>query len=283
MSVHLGRITIRAHNGVGIMNAACGQSGSEEGVKRLYNSGMSAVVVKTSTLEPRTTPDKIHLRDEIGSLNVYGLENPGLENVLHYDANDSSIPCIFSVSCTPAEVDAVVKTLASRFFEVNVSCPNVKIGCSQFDYIGRVMHKLSLHKISINGFGVKLPLFFNESDVQSVVEIFKCTITPDYVVCGNTLPGVMMDGHTPVIGAIGGKYLTPFALNNVRMLSSALKSAGLHTKVVGCGGISCGKDIHAFVKCGAVAVQLATNLEGGSNLMKLVVEYGNEILNQCKL
>jgi len=54
-------------------------------------------------------------------------------------------------------------------------------------------------------------------------------------------------------GGIGGSVIKPIALANVRQFSKLTKCS-----IIGCGGITCGRDVYEHLLCGASAVQIGT-------------------------
>ena len=56
---------------------------------------------------------------------------------------------------------------------------------------------------------------------------------------------------------LGGEYVKPTALANVRAFAQRLKP---EIKIIGTGGITCGKDVFEHLLCGATLVQVGTQL-----------------------
>ena len=54
-----------------------------------------------------------------------------------------------------------------------------------------------------------------------------------------------------------GEYVKPTALANVRAFAQRLKP---EIKIIGTGGITCGKDVFEHLLCGATLVQVGTQL-----------------------
>lgn len=80
------------------------------------------------------------------------------------------------------------------------------------------------------------------------------------------------------LAALGGPMLKPLALGNVKQLRQILPK---RIDVVGCGGITYGKDIRDYLRAGADAVQIATALLkfGPKVFDRLLIEFFESIKN----
>ena len=72
-------------------------------------------------------------------------------------------------------------------------------------------------------------------------------------------------------GGIGGAYVKPTALANVRMFHKLLKK---DISIIGCGGVESGKDVFEHILCGASMVQIGTQLmkDGTKVFSKILTE-----------
>jgi len=117
--------------------------------------------------------------------------------------------------------------------------------------------------------GIKMPVILDLNEIQDISAILnKYSRYIYYISCSNSLPNGLILGDSgltgnaePVIvggknglGGIGGAYLKPFSLMNVREFSRSLR----RVKIIGCGGISTQKDVCDYIQCGATAVQIGT-------------------------
>ena len=59
-------------------------------------------------------------------------------------------------------------------------------------------------------------------------------------------------------GGIGGEYVKPTALANVRAFATRLKP---EIKIIGTGGILTGQDAYEHLLCGATMLQIGTQLQ----------------------
>ena len=62
------------------------------------------------------------------------------------------------------------------------------------------------------------------------------------------------------MGGIGGKYIKPIGLSNVRNFYLEFQKQNLKIDVIGCGGVTNGLDALEYILCGASAIQIGTQL-----------------------
>ena len=62
------------------------------------------------------------------------------------------------------------------------------------------------------------------------------------------------------MGGIGGMYIKPIGLSNVRNFYLEFQKQNVPIQVIGCGGIQNGNDVLEYILCGASAVQIGTQL-----------------------
>lgn len=74
-------------------------------------------------------------------------------------------------------------------------------------------------------------------------------------------------------GGIGGEYIKPTALANVRAMYTRLNK---NIQVIGCGGVLTGQDVFEHILCGASMVQV------GSQLMKENPSIFGRLLSELK-
>ena len=150
--------------------------------------------------------------------------------------------------------------------ELNLSCPNV-IGKGQLAYDFYALEKyldgiFKLDMKYIDIFGVKLPPYFELSHFETVAKILS-QYPIDFITCINSIGnGLVIDVETdkPVIepknglGGIGGSLIKPTSLANVYNFKKLLHNID----IIGCGGVTCGRDAFEHILCGASAVQIGT-------------------------
>ena len=84
------------------------------------------------------------------------------------------------------------------------------------------------------------------------------------------------------VGGLSGKPLKPFALKAMKAVSKYAKDSDL--VLVGCGGISSGKDAIEFAKAGATFVQLYTSYAyvGPALIARIKDEVAEELKKEGK-
>jgi dihydroorotate dehydrogenase (fumarate) len=105
-----------------------------------------------------------------------------------------------------------------------------------------------------------------------------------FVTCINSIGNALyIDDETVVIkpkggfGGIGGAYVKPTALANVRMFYKLLRK---DIFLIGCGGVETGRDVFEHILCGASMVQIGTQLmkENTGVFTRLITEL-KEVMN----
>lgn len=161
-----------------------------------------------------------------------------------------------------------------QYIEVNASCPNIK-GQSQTGYnFESLADLLDVIGTTFSGtgcnVGIKLPPYFDEIHFRKAAGIinraYKNHNYPNWVTCINSPGnGLVLDPTTdqPAIkpkngyGGIGGPAIKPFALANVNKMKTLLHS---DIQIIGCGGVSTGRDAYEHLLCGADIIQIGTEL-----------------------
>jgi len=228
---------------------------------------LGGILVKGTTLEAREgNPYPRMAETASGMLNAVGLQNKGIayfvENIYpkirDYDTN-----VIVNVSGSKIEdylkvVEQLNELDKIPAIELNISCPNVKLGgmafgtsCESAAEITRAVRK-AYNKVLI----VKLsPNVTSIADIAMSVE----DAGADSVSLINTLLGMAINAETrkpilsTVTGGLSGPAVKPVALRMVWQVAKAVK-----IPVVGLGGIMTAADAIEFMLAGATAVQVGT-------------------------
>ena len=148
--------------------------------------------------------------------------------------------------------------------EVNLSCPNLK-GKPQVAYDFEQCEEIigEISDIGKKPIGVKLPPYYDFVHHQMMSEIIR-KYRIKFVTLINSIGNALFidaEQEAPVIkpregfGGLGGHYIKPVALANVRKFYKLLPE---NVSIVGCGGIYTGKDAFEFLLAGTSAVQLGT-------------------------
>jgi dihydroorotate dehydrogenase (NAD+) catalytic subunit len=230
-------------------------------------SRLGGIILKGSTLEPREGNAYPRMAETpSGMLNSVGLQNKGIEyfekniypGLLRYDTN-----IIVNVNGSYLEdyialSERVNKLEKIQAIELNISCPNVKMGGMAFgtnlDSAREVTREV--RSVYSKKLIVKLsPNVTNICDFARVVE----EEGADSVSLINTLLGMSVDVEnmrpslSTITGGLSGPAIKPVALRMVWQVANAVK-----IPVIGMGGIMNASDALEFILAGASAVQVGT-------------------------
>ena len=230
-------------------------------------SKLGGIIVKGTTLEPREGNLYPRMAETpSGMLNAVGLQNKGIdyfEKFIYPRLQKYHTNVIVNVN--GSYVDDYV-SLAERInklkkipaIELNISCPNVKMGGMAFGTnlnsareVTRAVRTVYSKKLI-----VKLsPNVTNIVDFAKVVE----EEGADSVSLINTLVGMSVDvakmkpSLSTITGGLSGPAIKPIALRMVWQVANAVK-----IPVIGVGGIMTTSDAIEFILAGASAVQVGT-------------------------
>ena len=257
------------------MNASGVHCMTIEDLQELEKSDADAYITKSCTLEKREgNPSPRYVDLALGSINSMGLPNLGfnyyLDYVLEVQQNQDT-PIFFSIAgMSPEEnlemLDSIQKSAFSGITELNLSCPNVP-GKPQLAYDFQATEQL-LEKVFAffkKPLGVKLPPYFDLAHFDQMADIlnkFPLTYVNSVNSVGNALY-IDTEEEAVVIkpkngfGGLGGQYIKPTALANVRAFYTRLKP---EIQIIGTGGIETGQDAFKHLLCGASMLQIGTAL-----------------------
>lgn len=260
------------------MNASGVHCMTTTDLEELAVSEAGSFVTKSATLAPREgNPEPRYVDLALGSINSMGLPNKGLDYYLNFalekqEAIAPEAPFFFSVAGMSVEenIELLRKIEASNFrgiTELNLSCPNVP-GKPQVAYDFPLTEQILEQVFSFftKPLGVKLPPYFDLAHFDQMAEIlnkFPLTYINSINSIGN---GLYIDPETEAVvikpkegfGGIGGEYVKPTALANVRAFATRLKP---EINVIGTGGIRSGQDAFEHLLCGATMLQIGTELQ----------------------
>jgi dihydroorotate dehydrogenase (NAD+) catalytic subunit len=202
-----------------------------------------------------------------GMLNAIGLQNVGVDAfvkdklplLLKY--NTHRIVNVFG-SCLDEYVD-VIRRLARAdgisAYELNISCPNVKMGGMQFGNDPGVVKEVverARRADESRPLWVKLsPLV---TDIGLIARIAEAA-GADALTVANTYPAMAVDLSTgksflgKATGGLSGPAIRPITLRQVWEVQKAVK-----IPVVGLGGVETAEDVLEYMSVGASAVQVGT-------------------------
>jgi dihydroorotate dehydrogenase (NAD+) catalytic subunit len=230
---------------------------------------LGGIITKTITLKPRGgNPMPRICETAAGMLNAIGLQNKGIDHflgeVIPYFRGIRT-PLIASIA---GETEEEYCELARRLdgektvkaLEINLSCPNVKKGCLDFqsnpastrrllENIRKVTQKLIFTKLSPEAgdafLGVAENALAGGSDGLSII---------------NTLKGMAVDLKTRrprlanITGGLSGPAIKPIALRYVHEAKKHFPK----TPVIAMGGIMTAKDALEFILVGAELIAVGT-------------------------
>lgn len=208
---------------------------------------------------PRVAPT------EVGMLNGVGIQNPGIEQWaqdMGTRISSSAVPIWGSaVAGDPDGFALVAKGLDSAgvtAVEVNLSCPNLEDG-EMFSFSAPRSRRVLESVSAAVGIPVGAKLSPNTPDIVGVATAC-AEAGADFLVLTNTALGLglSVDDRKPLlsggVGGYSGPGLKPISLRCVYEVSRALPDV----PIVGCGGVSRGRDVIEYLMAGASAVEAGT-------------------------
>lgn len=230
-------------------------------------SRLGGIILKGITAEPREgNPYPRMAETASGMLNSVGLQNKGINHfiseiypvVSQYDTqvivnvNGNNVADYVKVAGLVSELDKI------NAIELNISCPNVKMGGMAF---GTVRHSAREVIREIRGVWKRHLMVKLSPNVTSIVDFARIAEEEgaDSVSLINTLLGMAIDARTrkprlaTITGGLSGPAVKPVALRMVWQVARSVK-----IPVVGLGGIMNTDDAVEFMVAGASAVQIGT-------------------------
>ncbi len=226
---------------------------------------MGGLVTKGISLHPKEgNPPPRVAETPCGLVNAIGLENPGLQAFKRHllpSLRQWGVPVLVNIFGESLEEYLEVAKELERediaALEVNISCPNVKKGGLQFGQDPGVVRELvsELSRISRHPLVVKL------SPVGPVHEIARAALEAgaSALTVANTYPALVIDVYHRCsqlargTGGLSGPAIKPLTL---RLVHELYVSFG--APIIGCGGISKGEDVAAYLLAGASATEIGT-------------------------
>ncbi|MBR6960390.1 MAG: dihydroorotate dehydrogenase, partial [Clostridiales bacterium] len=223
---------------------------------------------KGLTIRPRAGNEGVRVAEtEAGMLNSVGLQNPGVDYFIEHDLDymrslntgvivnvaghsyDDYMDMIDKLDPHKDKIDAL---------EINLSCPNVKVGCMSIGTDPCQIREVVGGMRSRTDLPLWIKLTPNVTDIKSMA-LAAQNAGADAVVLINTLLGMVIDIKTrrPILHNNTGGYSGP-AVKPVAVRMVAECSQVLDIPVIGCGGVMNYKDVIEFMIGGASAVEIGT-------------------------
>jgi dihydroorotate dehydrogenase (NAD+) catalytic subunit len=227
---------------------------------------LGALVTKSITPEFRAgNPTPRVAETPAGMLNSIGIPSKGVVNFLNEivpDYRRFMPPLVASISAhSPDAFADICRDVSVRdvdVIEANISCPNLEADGKAFamsaDLTETVMRRLRAT--------TDKPLWAKLTpNVGDIAEIARAAEAggADALVVANAILGMSIDTETlrptlgTIMGGLSGPAVKPIA---VRMTYQCAEAVAI--PVIGCGGISNGRDAVEFMLAGATAVQVGT-------------------------
>ena len=235
----------------------------------LYDINMlGSLSFKGTTLEERFGNPTPRIAETVsGMLNCVGLQNPGAKKVLTEELPKLKAcfnkPIMANVSGFAveeyAEACAILDSEAQiGWFEINISCPNVKGGGLAFGTDPNNAAQVVKRVKQVTDKPIIVKLSPNVTDIKTIAKAVE-DAGADGISLINTLLGMKIDLKTkkPVLsnrmGGFSGPAVMPVAVRMVYQVYEAVK-----IPVIGLGGIMTAEDVIEMMLAGATAVEVGT-------------------------
>ncbi len=229
---------------------------------------LGGIVTKAVSVEPRAGNAAPRVAETWGGmLNSVGLANPGLDAVrrehlpwLRAHVTRARV-LVNVVGRTRDDFVAVVQALAGEpgiaAFELNVSCPNVEQGGTEFGADDAVLRELVARSRAATDRPLVVKLSPTLADPARTATL-AAEAGADGFTCVNTLPAlVLSESGTSRLGAgAGGLSGPPLLPVGVRLTGLVTRATG--KPVIGAGGIRSGADARQYLQAGAALVAIGT-------------------------
>ncbi len=230
-------------------------------------SRLGGIILKGTTIEPREgNPYPRMAETPSGMLNTVGLQNKGVDyfekfiypQVQKYDTN-----VIVNVNGSYVEdyvalAERIDKLENISAIELNISCPNVKMGGMAFGTNLTSAREVTREVRSVYSKKLIVKLSPNVTNIVDFARIAE-EEGADSVSLINTLLGMSVDvgkmkpALSTITGGLSGPAVKPVALRMVWQVANAVM-----IPVIGMGGIMTANDALEFILAGASAVQIGT-------------------------
>ena len=268
-------------------------------------NNLGAVVTKSITRYPRegNPPPRI-VETSSGMLNSIGLANIGVEGYINKmipKYNNMDIPIIMNIAGSTeeeyCEVVDLVESVSSNIvgYEINISCPNVKVGGMEFGVNCDLTEKLTTKLRKRTERLLIMKLSPNVTDISAIAKS-AANGGADAVSAINTLVGMSINVQSMKsnihygFAGLSGPAIKPIGIASVYKIHQSVK-----IPIIGIGGIASSYDALEYIMAGAFAVEIGTanyrNPSVGNNMVSEIEKFLdenniksiNEIIGSVKL
>ena len=204
-------------------------------------------------------------RQPAACLNAIGLQNPGIDVLIHRDIPflkqfDTKI-VVNVCGKTTEDYLEVVERLSDEpvdLLEINISCPNVKEGGIAFGQNPKAVEAITKAVKKVAKQPVIMKLSPNVTDITEMAKAAEAG-GADVLSLINTLTGMKIDIYKQDFalanktGGLSGPAIKPIAVRMVYQVANAV-----NIPIIGMGGIQTGEDAMEFILAGATAVAVGT-------------------------
>ena len=264
---------LKLANPVFLASGTCGYADELADFMDLKKIG--GFITKSITLKPRKgNPDPRIVETDCGMLNAIGLANIGLEKFIKEKLPILKRMSAFGVAVfvsvageTIEEYAAVIERLSDEKaiagFELNISCPNVKMGSISFGTEPAIVEDITA--AAKKAAGRKVLMVKLAPQVSDISAIARAAIDggADALSLINTFTAMVIDIETarPALanrtGGLSGPAIKPIAVYLVnKVYREAAQKANI--PILGIGGIRTASDAIEFMIAGATAVAVGT-------------------------
>jgi len=240
-------------------------------------SRLGAIVTKGTTLNLKEGNNQPRMKEVFGGLiNFIGLQNPGAVETIEQKipiARSFGIPVIVNISGNSIEefgelagmFDGVPGVMA---LEVNISCPNVKLGGVAFGQDPDLVEKATLAARRRTNLPLIVKLTPNVADCVPIAKAAARGGASAFSLINTVKSRAEFSPGVWIEGGLSGPCIMHIAL---RMVSD-LNKAELGLPIIGIGGISCLENALLFFRSGADAVQVGTAIFGNPLVMHEIID-----------
>ena len=235
---------------------------------------LGGIVTKAVSLEPRSgAPEPRVAEFDGGMINAVGLANPGLAEVsraqlpwlaTHHTRTRKLFNIVgFSVDEFAGVVRGLERAAASHAgavdgYELNVSCPNVKRGGTEFGADPAALQQVVTSTREATRRPIFVKLSPTLSDIGAAARI-AVDAGADAISVVNTIPGLVIDveRRRPAVG-FGSGGVSGRAILPVGVLATWKVTRAVSVPVMGLGGVATGSDALQYIMAGATLVGMGT-------------------------